>query len=87
MATIYIPALLQALTDGQASVEVAGSTVGELIENLERLRPGIRARLLDGERLRSNLRVAVDGHISTLGLRQPVSTSSEVHFVAAIGGG
>ena len=68
-------------------VEVEGVTVREVVDNLEVSCPGIRVRLLEEGRLRSNIRVAVDGRISTLGLLERVSETSEVHFVAAVGGG
>lgn len=59
----------------------------EIIDNLEDACPGIRDRLVDEGRLRSNIRVAVDGRISSLGLLERVSQDSEIHFVAAVGGG
>ena len=87
MPTVFIPALLQSLTGGETAVVVEGATVREVVDNLEKTWPGIRARLLEGDRLRSNLRVAVDGRIGPLGLLERVSPSSEVHFVAAVSGG
>ena len=87
MATVYIPALLQTLTGGRASVEVDGATVRAVIDNLERACPGLRERLLDGARLRPNLSVAVHGEVIPLPLDEPVTPSSEIHFVAAIQGG
>jgi hypothetical protein len=79
--------MLRELTGGRSTVEAAGVTVRELIEDLERRWPGIRDRLTDGGRLRPNLAVAIDGEVCPLGLREPVEPSSEVHFVAAIKGG
>ena len=87
MPEVYIPAMLRELTGGHSTVEAAGATVWEVIEDLERTWPGIRDRLIDGGRLRANLSVAVDGEVSPLGLREAVGPSSEVHFVAAIKGG
>lgn len=87
MPVVFIPPPLQALTGGRSTLEVEGVTVREIIENLERAWPGLRERLLDGERLRPHIRVAVDGRISTMGLLQKVTTTSEVHFVAAVSGG
>ncbi len=87
MATVYIPALLQPLTGGRASVEAEGATVRQLIENLNRAFPGIRDRLLEEDRLRPNISVAVDGEVSPLGMLEKVGPASEVHFVAAIKGG
>ena len=87
MPTAYIPTLLQSLTGGRAVVEVAGATVAEVIENLERAWPGIAARLVDAGRLRPNISVAVDGEVTPMGLLEAVGESSEIHFVAAIKGG
>ena len=87
MPVVYIPALLQPLTDGQASVEVAGGTVAEVIENLDCRWPGMRERLLEGGQLRPNICEAVDGEVSPTGLLEKVGGESEVHFVAAIKGG
>lgn len=84
---VYIPALLRGLTGGEPAAEVDAASVREVIDKLDERWPGLRERLLDGERLRPNLSVAVDGEISTLGAAEPVQPGSEVHFVAAIRGG
>jgi molybdopterin synthase sulfur carrier subunit len=85
--TVYIPPLLRTLAGGKSTVEVEGATVRQVVENLERACPGMRERLIDGERLRPNISVAVDGELSPLGLLERVQPSSEIHFVAAISGG
>ena len=87
LATVYIPTLLQPLTGGRSSVQAEGATVRQLVDNLEQVYPGLRERLLDQNRLRPNISVAVDGEVTPLGLLEQVSPSSEVHFVAAIKGG
>ena len=87
MPTVYIPTLLQPLTGGKASVEVEGATVSQAIDSLEKLCPGLRDRLIEDGRLRSNLAVAVDGEITPDGLFETVEPASEIHFVAAIKGG
>jgi molybdopterin converting factor small subunit len=84
---VFIPPLWQELTGGLPSVEVRGSTVRQAIDNLEKACPGIRDRVLDGDRLRPNVRVAVNDRMAAQGLRQRVSPSSEIHFIAAISGG
>ena len=87
MATVYIPSMLTPLTDGRASIEVAGATIGELVGNLSIRYPRLAGRLvLDGE-IRSSISVAIDGEISTLGLLETVEEEAEVHFVPAIAGG
>ena len=87
MPTVYIPTLLHSLTGGRSQLEVAGATVRQVIEGLEIQYPGLRDRLIDGDRLRPNISVAVDGEITPLGLLEDVRPESEVHFVAAIKGG
>ena len=87
MARVFIPALLRELTNGLGQVQVQGATVGEVIDNLESMYPGIKARLTEEGRLRPNLALVVDGHISRLKLRHKVSDSSEIHFMPALSGG
>ncbi len=87
MPEVHIPAMLRDLTGGRATVDAAGATVREVVDDLERQCPGLRDRLTADGRLRSKLSVAVDGEVSPLGLRETVQPSSEVHFVAAIKGG
>lgn len=87
MAIVYIPSLMQHLTGGRATVQADGATVRQVIEALEQSWPGLRERLIEEGRLRSNISVAVDGEIRPLGLLEEVGPASEVHFVAAIKGG
>lgn len=84
MPTVFIPHALRSLNNGQESVEAAGSTVREVVNNLD---PALRAQLLDGAKLKPNLAVAVDGAVAPMGLLEHVEPGSEIHFVAAISGG
>jgi molybdopterin synthase sulfur carrier subunit len=84
---VFIPPQLRDLTEGRESLEVAAGSVGGVIEELEAQYPGIAGRLLKGDAIRPGLSVAVDGKVSSLGLRQKVASGSEVHFLPAIGGG
>ena len=87
MAKVWIPSLLQDLTDGNQVVSVPGSTVAEIVAQLERMYPGVKARLCEGEALRRGIAVAIDTQVVRSSLRAPVTDSSEVHFLPAIGGG
>ena len=78
---------MQKLTDGQSQVEVEGTTVREVVASLEALHPGFMARICDGDRIRPDIAVAVDGELSNEGMRRKVSATSEVHFLPAISGG
>ena len=87
MPTVWIPSLMQKLTQGRDRVEVEGVTVREVINNLDAAFPGIKERLCENDRVRRNLAVAVDGEISNEGLRRKVGAQSEVHFLPAVSGG
>ena len=87
MAKVFIPSLMQKLTSGQDILEINGSTVREIIENLEKDYPGIKIRLVDNYKLKTNISVAVDGEVNPLGLLGNVLENSEVHFIPAVGGG
>ena len=87
MPVVGIPSLLRDLANGQRFVSVEGDTVRQVIEKLEKLHPGIKERLYDGDRLRPSIAIVVDGHTSTLKLRERLQESSEVHFVISISGG
>ncbi len=87
MATVFIPSLMQNLTDGKPRVQVPGSTVRQIIDNLDREYPGVKARLVEDTRVKPNISVAVDGEVTPLGMLEKVREDSEVHFLPAIGGG
>ncbi|MGB5050286.1 MAG: molybdopterin synthase sulfur carrier subunit, partial [Caldilineaceae bacterium] len=72
MAVVWIPALIRPLTEGKSQVEVAGENVREIVEALEALYPGVAARIVEDDRIRPGLSVAVDGAVGNKGLREPV---------------
>ena len=80
---------MQVLTGGNQVVQVQGSTVRQLINNLELQYPGTKERLYDDveDELLPGVAVIVDGDASQLGLLERVKEDSEVHFLPAIGGG
>jgi molybdopterin converting factor small subunit len=89
MAEIWIPPKLQQLTGGNQQVQVEGTTVRRLINNLEAQYPGIKEYLVDeeGDDLVAGLAVIVDGEVSVLGMLEKVQENSEVHFLPSIAGG
>ncbi len=88
--TVKIPTPLRNLTAGAKEVTVQGSTVGEIIAELERLHPGIKDRLCDetGE-VRRFVNVYVGGEdIRFLdGLATQVREGGDVSIVPAVAGG
>jgi len=87
MPIIFIPTPLRDITGGKTSVTVAASSVREAIQSLEAEFPGVKDRLCEGEKVRPNISVLVDGHVSHLKMRERLREDSEVHFVIAISGG
>lgn len=87
MATVYIPSLMQKMTGGNSTVEVEGSSVRQIINNLDVEYPGIKDRLMNKNRVKPNISVAVDGEVTPIGILEKVGEDSEVHFLPAIGGG
>jgi molybdopterin synthase sulfur carrier subunit len=87
MAVVWIPPLLQELTGGEVNVPVNGDSIRQIIDELEKRYPGIRDRLCEGDQVRSNISVVIDGVVSQQGMRHPVNDVSEIHFLPAISGG
>lgn len=90
MATIRIPTPLRKLTGDQKAVEAKGSTVAELVDDLERQFPGVKARVVDGEgKVHSFVNIFVeDEDVRFLqGLATPVNEDTEVSIIPAMAGG
>ena len=87
--TIRIPTPLRTLTGGEEQVSTEGTTVAEVIENLEKKHPGTRDRLLDEKGVRRFVNIYVgDEDIRFLdGLATAVKDGTEISIVPAIAGG
>ena len=83
---VLIPSSLQSYTR-EARVEAAGTTLGEVLADLERRFPGIRFRMVDEQgRLRPHMRVFVDGQ-ALHDLALPLPPGCDVNIVQALSGG
>ena len=78
---------MQRISGGREQVQVAGATIRQVVNNLERECPGIKEHLCIEEEIMPGIAVIVDGEVTTLGMLEPVGEDSEVHFLPAIGGG
>ena len=87
MPVVWIPSLMRDLTGGESRVTVPGTTVRQVINNLEEMYPGIRQRICYGDDIDPTIAIAVDGELSELGMLQPVREQSEIHFLPAVSGG
>jgi molybdopterin synthase sulfur carrier subunit len=84
---VWIPALHRDLTNGVERVKVSGETIGEIIDSLDQQFPGLRERLVEEDRIRSHISVAINDEITHRRLHQRLTKPSEIHFVPAISGG
>lgn len=87
MPAVHIPRVFQSLTGGQKVVTVEGRNVRQLIHALEARYPGMQAALMAGDRLRPDVRVALDGEFAALGALAPLDGVAEVLFLPAMNGG
>ena len=87
MPVAWIPSLMQKLTDGKHNVEVEGETVRQVVDALETRYPGLKGRIVENDRIKTEIAVAIDGEVVTAGLRAKVGPDSEVHFLPALAGG
>lgn len=87
MAKVYIPAQWRDLTGTITQLDLEGSSLKQIIDGLELKFPGIAGRLCDDGQIAAGLAVSIDGDISSRGLLAPISPTSEIHFLPAIGGG
>ena len=89
MPEVLITPRMQHLTGGQQQVQVAGRTIRQVIDNLERAFPGLKMELYDEEEdvVMPGIAVVIDGETTQLGLLEHVREDSEIHFLPALGGG
>ncbi len=87
---VRIPTPLRALTKGSPDVHATGTTVGEIIDDLERQFPGFKERLMDET---GELRRFVNVYVNQEDIRfldskkTALKEGDEVSIVPAIAGG
>ena len=86
---VRIPTILRTYTDGAKQVEGTGSTLDELITDLEQRHGGLRDRLIDDGGLRRFVNVYLnDEDVRFLaGLETPVKDGDTVTVLPAVAGG
>jgi molybdopterin synthase sulfur carrier subunit len=88
--TIRIPTPLQGLTENRGEVEAQGSTIKELVDDLERRYPGIKERICDEE---GAIRRFVNIYLNDEDIRfldgdsTAVNEGDDVSIIPAIAGG
>ena len=86
---VRIPTILRTYTGGEKAVPADGSTLAEVVENLEANHPGIKERLVDGTELRRFVNVYVNDEDVrfTGGLETKLDDGDEVVVLPAVAGG
>jgi molybdopterin converting factor small subunit len=86
---VRIPTILRAYTDGAKQVEGTGSTLAELLVDLDSKHGGLRDRLVDDKGLRRFVNVYLnDEDVRFLsGLDTPVKDGDTVTVLPAVAGG
>jgi molybdopterin synthase sulfur carrier subunit len=90
MSSVFIPSPLRRYTAGQSKVQVSGSTINEIIENLERQYPGVKSRLCDESgQIKRYVNVFVnEEEIRALqGANTRLADKDEISIVPAMAGG
>lgn len=84
---VSIPTPLRSYTGGKKWVEAEGSTLSELLDDLDRRHPGIRFRVIDEQgRLRTHMRIFVNRSMAE-GLDVPIGAGDDVVLMQALSGG
>jgi sulfur-carrier protein len=84
---VNIPSPLLGYTNQLKEVDAAGSTVAEMLNDLNRQFPGIRFRMIDEQdKVRPHMRIFVNGE-QVWNLDAPLQATDEVHILQALSGG
>ncbi len=84
---VLIPSQLQSYTEGASEVSANGSTLAEVLDDLDQQFPGIRFRAVDEQdRIRQHIRMFVSGKIAT-SIKVALNDADEVHIIGALSGG
>ena len=84
---VRIPTPLRSYTDQAANVEAEGTTVAEVLADLDRQFPGLRFRVVDEQgRLRRHMKVFVNEDV-VRDLSPALDPTDEVTLMQALSGG
>jgi len=84
---VRIPTPLRSYTHQQSVVDAQGTTMSDLLDDLDRRFPGIRFRMVDEQgRLRQHMKLWI-GQDAVTDLSTPLSGSDEVTIMQALSGG
>lgn len=84
---VHVPTPVRSYTHQKGQVEAEGSTLGELLWDLNRRFPGIRFRIVnEQDEIREHIRLFVNQE-QAHDLAVSLSADDEVHIICAVSGG
>jgi molybdopterin converting factor small subunit len=84
---VYVPGPLRSYTGNRAAVEADGSTLDELLRDLDRKFPGIRFRMIDEQdRIREHIRLFINQELAR-DVGAVLHPADELQIICAISGG
>ncbi|HEY9290126.1 MAG TPA: MoaD/ThiS family protein [Microlunatus sp.] len=86
---VKIPTILRTYTDGEKTVNGTGSTLAEVIDDVETRHPGLKDRIVEAQALRRFVNVYVNDEDVRFsgGLSAPVADDDVVVVLPAVAGG
>lgn len=86
-AIVFVPQQLRNYTGGATKIVASGSSVDDVLSDVNSRFPGIRFRIVDEQsRIREHVRIFVDGErVRELDVK--IRSRSEVHIFGALSGG
>jgi molybdopterin converting factor small subunit len=84
---VRIPSPLRSYTKTESEVEGSGSSLSDVLANLDKKYPGIRFRMIDEQGgIRQHIKFFIN-HDETNDLQVSVSETDTVHIICALSGG
>ncbi|MCM2336478.1 MAG: MoaD/ThiS family protein [Pseudomonas sp.] len=84
---VVVPGQLYSYTGGQSQLVAEGTTLGEVLDDLDRRHPGLRFRVVDEHgAIRPHVRFFINRE-PALALSRPLADGDELLVVGALSGG
>ncbi len=84
---VRIPSPLRSYTNQRTTVDATGTTVDDVLEDLDRSFPGIKFRIVDEQgQMRRHMRLFVNEEMCR-DLTTPVASTDEITLLQALSGG
>jgi molybdopterin converting factor small subunit len=87
MHTVRVASPLRTYTAGAAQVSARGTSVADILSDLERSHPGMRFRMIDEQdRIRPHIRIFINQR-EVASLEETLAAQDEIHLICALSGG